>query len=89
LPTKSSGRRLAKEGGLTIALRYGINYFWIIFFNRPFTKTSDDVRLDNKGAVIYNPENRVREWTIGTVIILILLAFVALIIYLIRHALGW
>ena len=50
LPIKSSGRRLAKEGGLTIALRYSINYFWIILFQRPFTKTAEeDVRLGEQG----------------------------------------
>ncbi len=50
LPTKSSGRRLAKEGGITTGLRYAINYFWIIFFQKPFTKTSEDIRLKDKNA---------------------------------------
>jgi len=89
LPTKSSGRRLAKEGGLTIGLRYTVNYFWIIFFNRPFTKKSDDIRLDNKGSVVYAPENRIREWGIGTGIILVVLALGVGVFYLIRHVLGW
>ena len=36
LPIKTSGRRLAKEGGLTIAARYAVNYFWVLFFKKPF-----------------------------------------------------
>jgi len=89
LPTKSSGRRLAKEGGLTIGLRYTMNYFWIIFFNRPFTKKSDDIRLKNGSAVVYAPENRLKEWLIGTGIVLFLLALATIIVYLIKHVVGW
>ena len=88
LPTKSSGRRLAKEGGFTIALRYTMNYFWIIFFHRPFTKTSDDVRLKNGGAVVYAPEHRLREWLIGTGIVLVLLAVAGGIVYFIQYVVG-
>lgn len=83
LPIKSSGRRLAKEGGLTIGTRYILNYFWIILFKKPFTKTAKDIRLNNKDAVVYEPENRAREWAIGTVIILLVLAAVGGISYLI------
>lgn len=48
LPMYTSGRRLKKEGMLITASRYGINYFWTIFFKKPFTKTYLDVRLKNK-----------------------------------------
>lgn len=48
LPIYASGRRIAAEGKLTTAWRYGINYFWAIFFKKPFTKTYLDVRLKNK-----------------------------------------
>ncbi len=37
LPVFSSGRRLAKEGILTIGLRYAINYLWTIFWKKPYT----------------------------------------------------
>lgn len=48
LPIYASGRRIVIEGKLTTAWRYGINYFWTIFFKKPFTKTYLDVRLKNK-----------------------------------------
>jgi len=48
LPIYASGRRIAAEGKLTTAWRYSINYFWTIFFKKPFTKTYLDVRLKNK-----------------------------------------
>jgi len=48
LPMYTSGRRLKKEGVLTTAWRYGINYFWTIFFKKPLTKTYTDVRLNLK-----------------------------------------
>jgi len=34
-----SGRRLTTEGIIKMGLRYGINYFWIVLFKKPFTKT--------------------------------------------------
>jgi glycosyltransferase involved in cell wall biosynthesis len=40
----SSARRLKKEGMLTMAWRYGINYMWTTFFKRPYTDTYIDVR---------------------------------------------
>jgi cellulose synthase/poly-beta-1,6-N-acetylglucosamine synthase-like glycosyltransferase len=85
LPIKTSGRRLAKEGGFTTGLRYTLNYFWIIFFGRPFTKTSKDIRLTNKGTTVYAPENKLREFAIGSAIIIILLAIALGIAYLIYH----
>ncbi|MFH1990288.1 MAG: glycosyltransferase family 2 protein [Patescibacteria group bacterium] len=45
LPIYVSGRRIAVEGALITVWRYGINYFWAIFFKKPFTKTYLDVRL--------------------------------------------
>lgn len=44
LPMYSSARRLKHEGFVTTAWHYGINYFWTIFFNKPFTKQYVDVR---------------------------------------------
>jgi|SRR5665213_957807 len=35
---KSSGRRLIQEGVFTMGAKYMTNYFWIMFFKRPFTK---------------------------------------------------
>ena len=43
LPMFSSGRRLAKEGVLTTGLRYAVNYFWVLFFKKPLTKTVRDI----------------------------------------------
>jgi len=44
LPIYSSGRRLSAEGILRTGLRYAVNYFWVIFFKRPYTKKSTDIR---------------------------------------------
>jgi glycosyltransferase involved in cell wall biosynthesis len=87
LPMYSSGRRLAKEGGLTMAFRYPLNYFWVIFFKRPFTKTSTDIRFESKEAITYESKNELREWMIGAGALLVLLAIIGSVGYLIyRYA---
>lgn len=40
----ASGRRVNQDGLLKMAFVYPINYFWTIFFGRPFTKTYTNVR---------------------------------------------
>lgn len=40
----SSARRLKREGMLTMAARYSINYFWTTFFKKPYTNRHIDVR---------------------------------------------
>ena len=45
----SSARRLKKEGILTMALRYSINYFWTTFFKRPYTDNYIDIREQPEG----------------------------------------
>ena len=40
----SSARRLKKEGILTMAARYSLNYLWTIFLKRPFTGEHIDIR---------------------------------------------
>jgi GT2 family glycosyltransferase len=40
----SSARRLKKEGMVTIAARYTINYLWTTFRKRPFTEEYIDIR---------------------------------------------
>jgi glycosyltransferase involved in cell wall biosynthesis len=40
----TSPRRLLKEGMLTTAARYSINYFWTTFMKRPFTNQHNDIR---------------------------------------------
>ncbi len=40
----SSARRLKKEGILTMAARYSVNYLWTIFLKRPFTAEHIDIR---------------------------------------------
>ena len=44
LPIYSSGRRLKKEGFITMGLKYAANYFSTILFDKPFSKTYLDVR---------------------------------------------
>ena len=36
LPMSTSGRRFSQEGFLKTAGKYTINYFWVIFFKKPF-----------------------------------------------------
>lgn len=36
LPMYTSGRRVAKEGYLKMAVRYGFYYFWTVFSKKPF-----------------------------------------------------
>ncbi|MBI2415117.1 MAG: glycosyltransferase family 2 protein [Candidatus Kerfeldbacteria bacterium] len=43
-PMFASGRRLAAEGVVTMGTRYALNYFWITFFKKPFSKTYHDIR---------------------------------------------
>jgi len=78
LPVYSSGRRLAKEGTLTIGLRYMMNYFWIMFFKRPFTEDSKDFRLTNKSGVIHGYEsgNKAKEMAIAAGAVIIFLGIV-------------
>jgi glycosyltransferase involved in cell wall biosynthesis len=45
----SSARRLKKEGMLTMAGRYSINYIWTTFFKRPYTETHIDIREQPEG----------------------------------------
>lgn len=44
LPIYSSARRLKKEGVGKMALKYPLNYFWMTFFKRPFSKEYIDIR---------------------------------------------
>lgn len=48
LPIYTSGRRLKEEGILATGARYAINYFWVTFLGKPFTKRSRDIRPKNK-----------------------------------------
>ncbi len=45
LPIYTSGRRLKAEGVVMPALRYTVNYLWVIFFKKPFHKTFTDIRF--------------------------------------------
>ncbi|MDP2598720.1 MAG: glycosyltransferase family A protein [Candidatus Liptonbacteria bacterium] len=82
-PIYSSGRRLAKEGMFTMGLRYGINYFWIILFNRPFTRQAREVRpAQENGKVAYMPENKAREAMIAAGVCAMLFSVIAGFTYL-------
>jgi len=62
---RSSGRRIAKEGALTMGMRYTLNYFWITIFNRPFTTTSKEIRFPDGQSGICKPASRTREFFIA------------------------
>ena len=84
LPARTSGRRLASEGGFSTGFRYFWNFFWVTFFKHPWTKDYSDIRPTG-GAAVYAPKNRAREFVIATglvIIILIGLGVVTGIIYL-------
>jgi glycosyltransferase involved in cell wall biosynthesis len=44
LPMRTSGRRLQEEGVFITGVRYMINHIWTILFDKPYTKTSQDIR---------------------------------------------
>ena len=44
LPIYSSGRRLKKEGFLTMCYKYSMNYFSTIIFDKPFSTSYLDIR---------------------------------------------
>jgi cellulose synthase/poly-beta-1,6-N-acetylglucosamine synthase-like glycosyltransferase len=44
LPMYTTGRRLKEEGVLASGLRYSLNYFWILIFEKPYSKKYSDVR---------------------------------------------
>lgn len=78
LPIYTSGRRLKKEGLITMGLKYQINYFWILLFKKPFSKSSIDVR---SSEVFIKPPvtniKRMNNFLLGAkaIIALLLLAF--------------
>ncbi|HEY5057334.1 MAG TPA: glycosyltransferase family A protein [Terracidiphilus sp.] len=47
----SSARRLKKEGMLTMAGRYTINYFWTMFGKKPYTEEYTDIREEHVESV--------------------------------------
>lgn len=71
LPAYSSSRRLAKEGSFMMGLRYSLNYFWMMYFKRPFTENYIDIRFADKGKSNYNPERKWREVLIATIALVI------------------
>jgi glycosyltransferase involved in cell wall biosynthesis len=76
---RSSGRRLAKEGTMTMGLRYALNYFWVTLFNKPFTTTSKEVRFESDKTV-YRPESKTREFlSAGAFAVFFICAFAILI----------
>jgi len=51
LMAHTSGRRFRVEGVVKTAGRYVLNYFWVIFFGKPFTRQAIHVRLkENRAA---------------------------------------
>jgi glycosyltransferase involved in cell wall biosynthesis len=54
----SSARRLKKEGTMTMAWRYTVNYFWTTFGKKPYTEEYTDIREKTDGApVAAEPES--------------------------------
>lgn len=77
LPIYASGRRLAKEGVFTMGIRYGANYLSMLFFKKPSSKTSIDIRATIRdGSLEYKPINKIRERFIASLTLLILFALI-------------
>ncbi|MCL4354671.1 glycosyltransferase [Patescibacteria group bacterium] len=91
LPINSSGRRLAAEGPFTMMLRYTINYFWVVFFGKPFTTKFSNFRFKTKMLSI-RPKDPRHEWLSGifTIITLTILPIVvaALLFYALYYLSG-
>ena len=75
---RSSGRRLAKEGTMTMGLRYALNYFWVTFLNKPFTMTSKEIRFGGD-KTIYRPESKTRELFSAAVFVVFFACVLALV----------
>jgi len=43
-PMYSSGRRFKEEGFFKMGARYAVNYFWVVFFEKPWTRAYKDIR---------------------------------------------
>ncbi|MBU6500586.1 MAG: glycosyltransferase family 2 protein [Patescibacteria group bacterium] len=83
LPIYASGRRLAKEGFFTMAARYSLNYFSMILFKEPLSKTSIDIRdTPSQNFKEYKPINKRKE----IVMAIIVLSIVFTIIFGIGYA---
>lgn len=50
LPAYSSGRRLSREGVITVGLRYAVNYLWTMFWKKPYTTEVLDLSEPSKKA---------------------------------------
>ncbi len=50
LMAHTSGRRFRVEGVVKTVGRYVLNYFWVIFFSRPFTRQAVHARFKENGA---------------------------------------
>jgi len=43
-PMRTSARRFSQEGLIPTAFKYVINHFWVIIFQKPFSKNYNDIR---------------------------------------------
>jgi glycosyltransferase involved in cell wall biosynthesis len=77
LPIYASGRRLANEGTFTMGARYGLNYFSMILFKKPYSRTSIDIRAEQAGRLPYKPRNKTKEWLLASAAALIFIIFIA------------
>jgi glycosyltransferase involved in cell wall biosynthesis len=54
LPMYSSGRRLKKEGLITMSCVYALNFFWPIIFDKPYTRDSyQEIRNEDFDKVAF------------------------------------
>ncbi len=82
LSALSSGRRLAKEGLVTTGARYAMNYFWITFRGRPLSTAYSDLRPNDGTPTLSSPPRvAVREWILGMIASIVMLAILVGICY--------
>jgi glycosyltransferase involved in cell wall biosynthesis len=81
-PVKASGRRFVTEGVAKTAIHYAINYFWMVLFQRPFTKTSIVARPEQKGGKLrFETKTKKSDWLAAFFALIVLLAIILGIAY--------
>lgn len=78
LPLYTSGRRLKAEGFITMGWKYPINYFWTIFFKKPFTAHFIDIRT-NQSLVAMRTTIQSLQQAIAGIMVSLSLVFVLLV----------
>jgi glycosyltransferase involved in cell wall biosynthesis len=72
-PMYSSGRRLKKEGVLTMMIVYPLNYFSTTFFKKPFNQSYQDIRGSTSEKLVFKTTKQNLSYYVLALQILLLL----------------